>query len=204
MVQSKILIGLLLISLSSCNDSDQQKSSRKFITNESVRRNEHKKTRYNVVSISEEKITYEEKFFQFPDSLSISQNKLRIWDNEGLIDLNLKRTGINLTCEKSFLYEFNPLVSWDYQKPDYKIPGLCSNDNTLILSSKPRLYRGDRPKAWIIDEINKTKFNIDTRYFHDILSLIILNNNFLFVVYDASVKYSEEEYSFKFAIVKLR
>lgn len=203
MFQSKILIGLLLILFSSCDYSNEQKNSRKFMKNQPVTRNEPKQIIYDVISIGKEDITYEEKFFQFPDSLSITQNQLRIWDNEGKVDVNLKKNGINLTCGESFIYEFNPLVSWDFQKPDYKIPDLCSNNKSLILGSKPRLYRGDRPKAWIIDEINKTKFNLDTRYFHDILSLIRVNNDYLLVVYDASIKYNEEEYSFKFAIVKL-
>lgn len=218
MVQKLLFSILFLIFFSGCNQStsdnerksDESELKKQDLIN-TVKESEFSKKKTiedlmeNVTERNFDKnnVVYEIKVYQYPDSIRISGNKIRVWGHDKQVELDLSKTGLNLNCKQKLEYEIDPLVCWDFQEPDYIIPGHCYNGDSLVLSSKPRIYRGDKPDAWIYDQKMNIKFKIDTRYFNDIFTFIQLSREYFIVFFDDGNQYGEDEYSFRYAFVKL-
>lgn len=219
MIQKLLLSALLLLFFTGCNQStseNDKKSNESELKNQDFKETEKES---NVVAkkqtiedrmenaiernFDKSNVIYETKVYQFNDSIRISGNKIRVWGHDSHVDLDLSKSGLKFNCKSKLEYESGPLVCWDFQEPNFVIPGHCYLGDSLVLSSRPRIYRGDRPNAWIYDSKSNIKFKIDTRYFDSIFTLIQLSKETFLVLFDDSTKYGEDEYSFRYAIVKL-
>jgi|SRR6218665_1341072 len=167
-------------------------------------KNNLKEKGFKNITLDKDNVLFEEKIYQYPEELIIKSNIVIIkgHDTEKIIDID--KAEIQNECSQNFKCEIKDLVSWDFQKSDYVIPGFCDESDSLILSSNPRLYRGDEPKAWIIDSNTNTKFNIDTRYFNDIIGFIQLKKNRFLVLFDHGIQYGDDKYSFRYSIITLK
>lgn len=148
-------------------------------------------------------VIYESKVYQYPDSIRISGAKIQVWGHDKEVMLDISRTGLELNCKQKLEYKIVPLVCWDFQEPDFIIPSHCYKGDSLVLSSKPRVYRGDEPDAWIYDQKNLVTFKVDTEYFNDIFTFIQLSKETFLVFFDEGTQYGDKAYSFRYAYVKL-
>ncbi len=96
-----------------------------------------------------------------------------------------------------------PIDSKNIQYPDYLIPKWCTVDDTLVVKSKPRIYRGGPNVVHIVHKQKNIIFNLKTKDFNGITGLIQLPNHLLLVIFNEGEKYGENEYSFNLGVLKL-
>lgn len=198
------VFGLCLVIFANCEQYPSKKNNNHI--NPHQQKDEHPiddDVEVKISTLNKDNVLFEKKVYQYPEILTIAHHTIRIKGHEKETQLDLKGANIQFTCEDKFETEITDLVSWDFQKPDFVIPGYCFEGDSLILSSKPRVYRGDRPNAWVFNAKSNTKYIIDTRYFNDIISIIQIKKDQFLVLFDYGTHYRDDKYSIRYAILKL-
>lgn len=187
---------IVIILLTSCNSSYKDAS----IEMPEV----SKEMRLKIELINQNNVVYETKVYQYPDTCIIRGNKIFVHGHEKKIEIDfLEEEKIDVSCNRNFDYKIQELVSWSFQEPDYVVPSICEEGDSLVLSSKPRSYRGGISDAWLNNYSTNTKYEIDTRYFFDIILMMQINREYMLIFFHPSIKYGEDKYSFKYAILKM-